>query len=197
MSHKRAVPMLRMRRVAPAAVAAAVQLVASASTRNTSSDSPNIHVPIRRRPPPAPATSATASISSSSGRGVEPKRFTHVVVGYGVAGAAAVEQIVALTAGPLLTESDILVVDPNVPPPGLPKRVTYVRSAVRAMDVTTQHLYLEDGSSVRYKDCLVATGPGAAQIELDPRAVDGDVLDHVLDMSTAASRDALADAVRR
>ena len=187
--------MRRMRRVAPAAVAAAVQLVASASIRNTSNDSPNIHVPIRRRPPPAPATSATAS--SSSGRSVEPKRFTHVVVGYGVAGAAAVEQIVALTAGPLLTESDILVIDPNVPPPGLPKRVTYVRSAVRAMDVTTQHLYLEDGSSVRYKDCLIATGPGAAQIELDPRAVDGDVLDHVLDMSTAASRDALADAVRR
>ena len=160
----------------------------------TSNDSPNIHVPIRRRPP-NPASSSSAA--SAGARAVEPKRYSHVVVGYGVAGAAAVEQILALTSGPLLTDADILIIDPNAPPPGLPKRVAYVRGAVRAMDVATQHLHLEDGSSVRYKDCLIATGPGAATIELDPRAVDGDVLDHVLDMSTAASRDALADAVRR
>ena len=174
---------------------------ATTSSNSNSSSSNNIptiqNVPIRRREPSRrPVSAADESLSLT-------KQYPFVIVGNGVAGRAAVEQIIRHAKPSNHRDADILVIDPHDASPSpaalssssSSKRVMYMKDHVMNMDLAKQQLSLSDGTLIRYHACLVATGTGEIDMSLGPKVLDHDAADDVYDASARTTRDKLADAV--
>lgn len=172
------------------------------STTMTSISSSNIiptiqNVPIRRLELPRRPTGAADDSSSQT------KLYPFVIVGNGIAGKAAVEQIIRQAKPSNYRDSDILVIDPHdtastpTTVSSSSKRVTYLKNHVINMDLAKQQLSLSDGTLVRYHACLVATGMGEIDMIMGTKVLDQDAVDYVYDASIRTTQDHLATAVEK
>ena len=110
---------------------------------------------------------------TKSGQSVGPI-YSHVILGFGAAGNAAVDQLLKL-GHPL---DSILVVDPQIElktynfNPRKEKRLTFHASSAANIDVAHKIIQLADGSRIHYQNCLISVGSTSAPLQ--PAFVDAD-----------------------
>ena len=170
------------------------------TTSSSSNSIPTIqNVPIRRHELSRRPTGAADDSSSQT------KQYPFVIVGNGIAGKAAVEQIILHAKPSNHRDADILVIDPHnatatptsTAVSSSSKRVTYMKNYVMNMDLAKQQLSLSDGTLVRYHACLVATGMGEIDMVMGTKVLDQDAIDDVYDASVRTTRDHLVNAVEK
>jgi Pyridine nucleotide-disulphide oxidoreductase len=112
-----------------------------------------------------PLTASSSTSSSSSSTSSSSSSETILIMGYGNAAKAALEQIRRRS-----TASNVVVVDPNPRHEHFPTNVSYIRDTVKEISSKKRHVVLSNGQTIAFKKLLVSTG--TPKINLTSRFVD-------------------------